>query len=206
MSSRVVDISPIKLVLILAATFLVLGAATFFTLILPKQSKAQHLDTTIKTAQTQLSQLTNNEATAKKHAVSQSLLLARALPTTTGMPQIVLQLSRIANEEHVSLDSIAPQAPVSYSGYQAVPITITLTGNFLAVEAFLQQLRNQVQTADGSVSATGRLYDVLGVTLQSTMPAPKVSATLTLDAFAYTGAGLPTPGAAPGTTATTPSG
>ena len=61
------------------------------------------------------------------------------------MPQIVLQLSRIANEEHVSLDSITPQTPVSYSGYQALPITITLTGNFFAVESFLQQLRNQVQ-------------------------------------------------------------
>ena len=61
------------------------------------------------------------------------------------MPQIVLQLSRIATEEHVSLDSITPQAPVSYSGYQALPITITLDGNFLNVESFLQQLRNQVR-------------------------------------------------------------
>ncbi len=42
----------------------------------------------------------------------------------SGMPQIVLQLSRIATEEHVSLDSITPAAPVSYSGYQSVPMTI----------------------------------------------------------------------------------
>ena len=61
------------------------------------------------------------------------------------MPQIVLQLSRIANEEHVSLDSITPQTPVSYSGYQAIPITIELSGDFFGVESFLQQLRNQVQ-------------------------------------------------------------
>jgi Tfp pilus assembly protein PilO len=190
MSSRVVDISPARLVLILAATFLVLSAATWFTLIAPKQSKAQSLDTTIKNAQSHLAQLTHNEATVQKHAVSESLMLERALPSITAMPQIVLQLSRIATEEHVSLDSITPQTPVLYSGYQAVPITVTLDGDFFNIEGFLQQLREQVRAAGGVVTATGRLYDVLGVTLQSTTPAPRVSATLTIDAFSYTGFAL----------------
>ncbi len=194
MSARVVDISPARLALILAATFLVLGAATWFTLIAPKQSRAHNLDTTIKTAQTQLAELTTSEASARKHGVSQSLLLVRAMPSVTGMPQIVLQLSRIAAEEHVSLDTITPQAPLTYSGYQAIPISITLVGNFFNVEGFLQQLRNQVRISGADVAATGRLYDVLGVTLQSTMPAPKVTATLTIDAFSYTGIGT-VPGA-----------
>jgi hypothetical protein len=116
------------------------------------------------------------------------------------MPQIVMQLSRIAGETHVSLDSITPQAPVSYSGYQAIPMTITLTGTFFAVESFLQELRTQVKVSGNDVTATGRLYDVLGVTLQSTDPAPKVTATLMIDAFSYTGIAL----AGSGTTASTP--
>lgn len=201
MNSRVVDISPTKLLVILAVTFLLLSAATWFTLISPKQSKAHSLDTTIKSAQSQLAQLTQNETTAHKHAVSQSLLLTRALPSLTAMPQIVLQLSRIATEEHVSLDSITPQSPVSYAGYQAIPIAITLGGDFFNIEGFLQQLRNQVRVSSEGVAATGRLYDVLGVTLQATTPAPKLVATVTLDAFSYTGIGLP---AATGAAASAP--
>ena len=158
------------------------GAATWFTLIGPEQSKAHSLETSIKTEKTQLAQLTHNEPSARKHAVSQSLLLGRALPSVTGMPQIVLQLSRIATEEHVSLDSITPQTAVSYSGYQALPITVMVSGNFLNVQGFLGQLRNQVRVTDGTVAATGRLYDVLGVTFQAAIPPPKVTATLTIDA------------------------
>jgi Tfp pilus assembly protein PilO len=199
MSSRIVDISPTKLVLILAGTFLVLAAAAWLILISPKESKVSSLETTIKSAQTQLSKLTQNEPAARKHAVSQTLLVTRALPSDVGMPQIVLQLSRIANEEHVSLDSIVPQAPVSYSGYQALPINIELSGDFFAVENFLQQLRNQVRVTPDGVAATGRLYDVLGVTLQAATPAPKVTATVTIDAFSYTGIATVAPG---GTTST----
>ena len=201
MNARIADISPARLVVILAATFLVLSAATWFTLIAPKQSKVQSLETTIKTAQSQLAQLTHNAAAVQKHAVSESLLLNRALPSISSMPQIILQLSRIATEENVSLDSITPQTPVLYNGYQAVPITITLDGTFFKLEAFLQQLREQVGVAHGAVTATGLLYDVLGVTFQSTTPAPRVTATLTVDAFSYTGFALAT---ASGTSGTTP--
>jgi len=200
MSSRVIDISPARLVLILAATFLLLSAGAWFTLIAPKQSRAHSLDTTIKTAQSQLAQLTHNAATVQKHAVSESLLLERALPTTAAMPQIILQLSRIAAEENISLDSITPQTPVLYSGYQAVPITVTLDGDFFNLEGFLQQLRKQVGVSDGVVTATGRLYDVLALTFQSATPAPRLSATLTIDAFSYTGFGLAPASTIPGTT------
>jgi len=204
MTERVVNISPVKLVAILAVTFLVLAGATWLMLIMPKQSKVSSLETTIKSAQTQLAQLTTDAPAAHKNAVSQSLLVLRALPTDPGVPQIVLQLSRIAAEEHVSLDSITPSTAIPYSGYEAMPMTIVLSGDFFGVEGFLQQLRGQVQVTNGTVAATGRLYDVLGVTLQSITPAPKVQATLTIDAFSYTGIALALPGAPAGTT-TTPS-
>jgi hypothetical protein len=199
-TARVADLAPVKLVLILAGTFVLLGAATWYTLVMPKQSKSSSLDTTIANAQTQLATLDHNAPAVQKHQVSQSLLLARALPTDPGVPQLVLQLSRIATEEHVSFDSITPQAPLTYSGYEAIPMTILLTGNFLDIENFLGQLENQVSVSGDGVAATGRLYDVLGVTLQATTPAPKLTATLTIDAFNYTGLGETVPGA----TTTTP--
>ena len=205
MSSRITTISPVKLVAILAGTFVLLAAGMWITLVLPKQSKAKSLETTIASAKTQLTQLSVKQTAVQKQAVSQSLLLARALPTDVGIPQIVLQLSRIATEEHVSLDSITPSTPVSYSGYQSVPMTLSVTGHSLDIQNFLAQLRNQVKVSGGNVAATGRLYDVLGVTLQATTPAPDVSATVTVDAFNYTGITPTPPGAVPGAAPTTSS-
>ncbi|HUK44544.1 MAG TPA: type 4a pilus biogenesis protein PilO [Gaiellaceae bacterium] len=199
MTERVATISPVRLIVILAVTFLVLFGATWMILISPKQSKESSLESQVKTAQSQLAKLSSNAPAAHKHVVSQSLLLTRAMPNDAAMPQILYQLSRIATEEHVSFDSIAPGTPTSYSGYESVPMTVQLTGTFFAVEGFLQQLRNQVQISGADVSATGRLYDVLSLTVQSVNPPPKVSATLTLNAFAYTGIGLTPPA---GTTTT----
>jgi Tfp pilus assembly protein PilO len=190
MTERVATISPARLVMILAVTFLVLFGATWMILISPKQSKESSLDSQVKNARSQLAKLSNNAPAAHKHIVSQSLLLTRAMPNDVAMPQLMYQLSRIATEEHVSFDSISPGSLTSYAGYESIPMTIQLTGTFFAVEGFLQQLRNQVQLSGGDVSATGRLYDVLSLTIQSVNPPPKVSATMTLNAFAYTGVGL----------------
>jgi Tfp pilus assembly protein PilO len=195
MTARVTTISPFKLVAILGGTFLLLGVGMWIILVMPKQSKAHSIETTIVKAKTQLNQLSVKQTAAQKQVVSQTLLLTRALPSDVGMPQIVLQLSRIATEEHVSLDSITPAAPVSYSGYESVPMTIDLTGHFLDIQGFLAQLRNQVKLSGDTVSATGRLYDVHGLTLTSVSPAPDVSAAVTLDAFAYTGISQAAPGA-----------
>lgn len=200
MSARVTELAPVKLVAILGVTFLLLAAATWTMLVMPKQTKASSLSTTIASAQNQLATLDHNAPAVHKHQVSQTLLLSRALPTDPGIPQLVLQLSRIATEEHVSFDSITPQTPISYSGYEAIPMTIQLTGNFLAIESFLGQLENQVSASSDGVAATGRLYDVLGVTLQATTPAPQLTASLTVDAFNYTALGE----TAPGATTTTP--
>lgn len=200
MTARVTEVSPVKLVLILSATFVLLAAGTWFTLVMPKQSKEKSLQTTIEHTQSQLAQLDHNAPAVQKHEVSQTLLLSRALPTDPGIPQIVLQLSRIATEEHVSFDSITPQTPQTFSGYEAIPLTILLTGNYLDIEAFLAQLRNQVSVSTTGIAATGRLYDVLSVGLQTTATAPKLSATLVVDAFNYTGMSVSVPGA----TTTTP--
>jgi len=200
MTARVATVSPVRLIVILAATFLLLAGFTWWILISPKQSKVSSLEGNIKTAQSQLSQLSSNAHAAHRHMVSQTLLLTRAMPNAVAMPQILYQLTRIATEEHVSFDGINPGSPTSYSGYESVPMTIQISGTFFGVEGFLQQLRNQVQVAGADIQATGRLYDVLSVTLQAVAPAPRVNAMINLNAFEYTGIGL-----TPGTTTTTTS-
>jgi Pilus assembly protein, PilO len=197
--NRTIDFSPAKIAALLALTFVLLGAATWLILIQPKQSTANNLESTIAATQAQLAHETTTRTppvkATHKHALSQTALSARALPNLVAMPQILLQLSRIATEEHVTLVSVVPLAAVPYANYEALPLTVTLSGKFFGVEGFLQQLRNQVHSASQTgLAATGRLYDVLGVTIDAATPAPKVSATLSLDAFNYTGFGFATPG------------
>jgi Tfp pilus assembly protein PilO len=208
MKSRLLDLSPQKLALALGALLVLLAVGAWLFLVSPNRDKASSLSSTIKSERSTLTQkLSSAHAQTSKHAVqhhavSQALMTARALPNATGIPQIVLQLSRIATEEKVTLDSISPQAPIPYSGYTAVPLSITLTGDYFTVQNFLQQLLKQVTTSADGVRATGRLYDVLNVSLAAGSPPPQVTATITLDAFTYSPV-IPT--AAPTATTTTTS-
>ena len=207
MKARVLDLSPEKIALALGALLVVLGAGAWLVLVSPNRDKASSLSSTIKSEQSTLKQKLSSSHTqsrhaAQKHAVSQTLMTSRALPNVMGMPQILLQLNRIATEEKVSLDSVTPQSPVVYSGYTAVPLSIQLTGDYFSMQSFLQQLLKQVTTSKDGVRATGRLYDVLNVTLSLTSTPPQVTATMTLDAFIYSPI-IPT--AAPTDTTTTTS-
>jgi len=206
MKTRVLELSPEKFAIALAGLLVLLGVAGWLILVSPNRTKAHTLSGTIKSEQSTLNKLkTTQPSTAKhpalSHAVSQALLTSRALPNVTGMPQIVLQLSRIATLENVSLDSITPQPTVQYSGYVAVPISIQLSGQFFGVQGFLQQLLKQVTTGKSGVKATGRLYDVLNVTIQTSPTPPKVTATVLIQAFQYSAVVLPPPGSTTTTTA-----
>ena len=132
-------------------------------------------------------------------------MTSRALPNVTGMPQILLQLSRIATEEHVSLDSVTPQTPIAVLGLHGGPDRRSSSPATTSTsQGFLQQLlQARCTTSKDGVTATGRLYDVLGVTLAATSTPPKVTATITLDAFYYTPVIVPTDGPATTTTTTT---
>ena len=194
MTARTLDLSPRKLALIMLATILVLAAATWFLLVVPKRDTATSLQTDIQHAQSQLrhAHAKTSKLKAQRTALNE-LRLNRAMPNILAMPQVVIQLSRVAHEVNVSLDSITPQPAIPYSGYTEVPMTVVITGEFFGVESFLRELRTQVQASPASVHAIGRLFDVQGVTLQQTTPAPKVTATLTIDAFYYTGIPLAPP-------------
>ena len=203
MKTKVLELSPEKFLIVLGGLLVLLGVAAWVIFVSPNRTKAHNLSTTIKTEQSALKKLTTTQSPTTRHAaqtqaVSQALMTNRALPNVVGMPQILLQLNRIATEEHVSLDSVTPQATIQYSGYVAIPITIQLSGQFFGLQNFLQQVR----TTKNGVSATGRLYDVTSVTIAAASIPPKVNATIILDAFQYSPVVLPPPGSTTTTTTT----
>lgn len=178
--------SPRTLAIALLATLAVLAGATWFVIIAPKRNEASSLSSQIQVAKATLE--------ARKHlggAVtsqpSQSLFIRRALPDAVAMPQVILELSRVAGEVNVSLDSITPSAAVAYSGFSAVPLAVVVSGRYANVESFLQEVRDQVRVGSGGISATGRLFDVQAVDIAQAATPPLVSATLNMDVFVYSG-------------------
>lgn len=182
-----IQTSPRVLAIAIVGLLLVLTGATWFVLVSPKRNQASSLSSQIKVAQATL----QSRQSSARHAtpkVSQSLYVRRALPDSEAIPQVILELNRVATSDHVSLDGITPTASTAYSGFNAIPISVIVSGRFFDIEAFLRDLRNQVSVdKQGTISSTGRLFDIQSVNLVVAATGPDVSATLALDVFDYSG-------------------
>jgi Tfp pilus assembly protein PilO len=149
----------------------------------PKRSQASKLASTIQMKQSQVSTETHQSSTVAGSAPAATL--GQALPDVPGMPDVVDQLNALATRSGVALDTITPQAAVPGTGFEAIPLTVVVDGRYFAIEKFLQLVRKQVQVDKSRLVANGRLFDVQGVQLQQTEPAPSVTATLSLRTFYY---------------------
>jgi ferric-dicitrate binding protein FerR (iron transport regulator) len=187
--------SPAKTAAVVLAGLLLVSVATWFMLISPKRSKASDLQSQVASTQGELIQRQQAAAEAARNA-RQFIQLGRALPNLIATPQVINQLSRLADESKVSLDTITPAAPTFGTGYRAVPMTVVLSGQFFDVQRFLHELRNQVNVGKGKVHATGRLFDVESVILAQAPPPQKMTATLKVDAFMFSAGGTTLPGSA----------
>jgi Pilus assembly protein, PilO len=192
------EVTPRAIAFVLIGVAVVLGAAGWFMMVSPKRSEATRLAAAIETKQSQVSSETHQASTAAQPTATESV--GKALPDVPLMPDVVDQLNTLASTSNVALDTITPQAPVPGTGYEAIPLTVVVDGRYFAVEKFLRLVRQQVQLDKTQLDANGRLFDVQGVQLQQTEPAPSVTATITLRTFYYAA------GIAPAATDTTTDG
>lgn len=183
-----------------SAAVLVVGALGWFLLVSPERSRASDLGAQISDTQSQIL-----ARTAAAHPRLPGGLTAKdvprlraALPDLPEIPELLRNVSRIAAGSGVVFDAITPQAPVAATGYDALPMEIDVDGRFFAVRDFLRQLRQQVEIVNRKVRASGRLYEIQSLDLESTEPAPQITAKLTLQAFVFKSA-PPAPAAAPST-------
>jgi Tfp pilus assembly protein PilO len=177
------EITPRAIAFVLLGVAVVLGAAGWFLLVSPKRSQASKLASTIQMKQSQVSTETHQSSTVAGSAPAATL--GQALPDVPGMPDVVDQLNALATRSGVALDTITPQAAVPGTGFEAIPLTVVVDGRYFAIEKFLQLVRKEVQVDKSRLVANGRLFDVQGVQLQQTEPAPSVTATLSLRTFYY---------------------
>jgi Tfp pilus assembly protein PilO len=191
-------ITPTTLAVLLGAVVVLIGGVGWFGLVASQHKTAGSLDAQVADEQTSLAAAktpahsgTTRHKPAKdagKQLAAQTAALKLAFPSEVGMPSLLLQVQRLATASGVSLESFAPSAETPLSGYESIPIDVTVIGRYRAIQHFVRALRAQAGSAAGHVHATGRLLSVETVAIT---PAPSglpdLSAAITVDAFVYTG-------------------
>jgi type IV pilus assembly protein PilO len=197
---------PAAMIGIIVGAVLVLGLAGWFLMIRPQGGKVSDLKRQAEDVQQKISAYRQQVAaarTAPKIEVADVYRLAKAMPTKTDMPDLLLELGQLARDTGIRFDSISPQAPAPIGSYTVLPISVTFNGNFYNLADFLYRLRSLVTVHAGRLDATGRLFAVDTLTFnEGEAKFPQIQATLIIDAFVY--AAAPAPAAVPTAPPATP--
>lgn len=172
-----------------AAGALLLVLLAWFLLIAPKRAEASELTATIEATEAQIAERRAELAAGPgmMFRFSDVFRLTKAMPNERDMPELLLELSRLARATGVVLRSVAPQAPSAGSGYEVLPMTVVVRGRYGELTSFLARTRRQVRVDDGRFSARGRLLSVGALALAEAADAtfPILDATLTLNAYSF---------------------
>ena len=121
--------------------------------------------------------------------------LSKAMPLTTDMPNLLLELNQVVRSTGVQLSSIAPAPTDPTTG--ATLITLSVSGDFYSVTDLLYRLRTLVAVRNGGLEVSGRLFSITSVGLTPSGTGRILNATLTLDAFTFGAAAQAASAAAP---------
>ena len=179
------------------AAGLLLALAGWFLLVSPAHSKADELQTSIDSTQSEIS--TRRAALAAKPKIDVDLRssdlfrLTKAVPDRADMTGLVLELSQLSKGTGVSFQSVTPSQQVVGLGYNVQPLNVVVQGRFAEVNDFLHRLRRLVTVRKAKLDARGRLFAIDNVSIHegSKLKFPAVEATITLDAFVYAGGTTP---------------
>jgi type IV pilus assembly PilO-like protein len=177
----------VKVALLVAGVVLGLVAG-WFLVIAPKRHDAAILKQQIADTRDQISaaQGIRTPTAPPPILVADLFKLSRAMPNTSDIPGVILQLSDVAAETGVKFESITPHDPVPYGAYQQVSVDLSFEGRFYDLSDFLYRLRNLVGVHEGVLDATGRLFTVDKISFtQGEAEFPQVKAALTVSAYIY---------------------
>jgi Tfp pilus assembly protein PilO len=191
---------PLALGGIVLAVVVVFAVAAWFLLVRPKAAEVKDLQAQAKSVQAQIDDLrtrTTSARSAPRIRVADLYRLAKAMPTSTDMPDVLLELNQLADDTGIVFDTITPQQPVPLQNYQALPIDVKFRGNFYDLADLLYRLRTLVDVRGGRLAATGRLFAIDDFSFtQGPNGFPQIQADLTIDAFMYGAAATAAPGSA----------
>jgi type IV pilus assembly protein PilO len=196
------------LIAVIVAGVSFFGLAAWFLVVHPQSGKVASLKKQSADVQEKIDAYHQQVAAARsrpKIEVADVYRLAKAMPSKTDMPDLVLELSQLARDTGISFDSISPQPVAAVGSYSVLPISVTFNGNFYNLADFLYRLRSLVTVHAGRLDATGRLFSVDTLAFnEGQAKFPQIQATLVIDAFVYAAAPASVPAATPpAATATT---
>jgi Tfp pilus assembly protein PilO len=194
---------------VIALALLIVAAIGFFLLVKPKMDESSSLDERIAEFQSKIDVALAAQRASGGEAIKVADLfrVTKAMPDTTDMSSVILELNAVATASGVEFISIAPQASVAgEGGFLAVPIKLTFEGSYYDLTDFLFRLRNLVIVRDGELESSGRLFTLDALDLhEGSLGFPQVQASITLSAYSYSPApAAVTPGTTPPATTTTP--
>jgi Tfp pilus assembly protein PilO len=183
---------------------LLLLALGWFMLVSPQRSTAKSIARAADAAEVQIAQakLLPSHPKApvqpKQPEIRTAYLykLSKAMPMTTDMPNLLLELNQVVHSAGVQLTSIGP-SPTDPSGVTSVSLLVS--GDFYSLTDLLYRLRSLVTVRDGELDVSGRLISVKSVDLTPTGTGRTLNASITLDTYNF---GTSTPGLAPVPTTT----
>jgi Tfp pilus assembly protein PilO len=195
---------------LVAVGLLLIGVAGYMFVISPQHAQAAKLQTQVEAQQNQI-YIRRAQLRKGLHPpmikTADLFRLARAMPDREDMPGIILTLSQVAREAGITFQLIAPVPGVSTApagSYQPIRIHLLFNGDFYGLSDFLYRVRNLVAVRDGTLEASGRLFNVDTVTFSvAGTTFPEISAELFLDAYVYAAA-APAATTPPAATTTTP--
>lgn len=192
MKIRLEGTSPRALLALAVGGVLLYGLVVWFLVVAPKRSDAATLRADLATAEIELAQAqaTANRPRRAGASIVDVFRLAKAMPSSTDQPGLVLELDRLARASGITLGSIAPQDQiVGASGATLVPVEVIVGGSYRQITRFLASTRQLVTVRRGRLNATGRLFTVQGVELSesSTRGFPLLDGVIKLNAYVYDG-------------------
>jgi Tfp pilus assembly protein PilO len=195
----------VKAIAAISAGLVAVAVLGYLVLIAPQRSRAKELNGEIAATEQQI--VTARIASRIRPVnprVDDLFRLAKAMPASSDMPGILLELSRVATDTGIEFDSITPGLPVAGTSFQTLPIELVFRGNYYELSDFLFRLRNLVAERDGRLDVGGRLYSVDNLDFSQSDTGSTLSAKLSAKAFIYApaAAAATTPAPAPATGAT----
>ena len=195
---------------VLAIALVIVAAVVWFALIGPKGAKGAALDEEKADLESKIALAQHpakgdeNTPTPVQIDVADLFRLAKAMPDREDMPGVLLEIDSVSTAAGVRFLSIQPGEPLTYTGYYAVPVTLTFEGNYYDLTDFLFRLRNLVSVRDGVLEANGRFYTLDALDLAEGGDGfPTITATLTGSAYSFGTPAAAAAGAPPPTETTT---
>lgn len=163
----------------------------WFLLVGPQRSTAASIKRAASAAEAQAAQASAEISASttpviqpKQPAIKTAYLykLSKAMPMTTDMPNLLLELNQVVQQSGVQLSSISPSPP-DLTGTSA--ITLSVTGDFYSLTDLLYRLRSLVSVHNGALDVSGRLFSIQSVGLTPTGTDRELTASISLSAYTF---------------------